>query len=103
MHILRSQTVPPYAQFLTDTDRQSVIEIYNNPVGEIADFANMSPFTFHIAFEVEDIEASRARLVAAGAAVDGEILIMPDGDRLAFLRDPWGLTLQLATRSIPML
>ena len=44
------------------------------------------------------MEAARGRLVTAGAKLDGDIDTTPSGDKLAFLRDPWGYTIQLVER-----
>ncbi len=103
MVLLRSQKVSPYAQFLADANRQSVIELYSNPAGGFPTYADMSVFTFHIAFEVMDMAGTRSRLIEVGAIADGEVVTTPSGDQLAFLRDPWGVTVQLAKRVKPML
>ena len=50
----------------------------------------------------DDVGATRARLIAAGATPVGEVVVTPAGDRFAMLRDPWGLALQLARRARPL-
>jgi uncharacterized glyoxalase superfamily protein PhnB len=62
----------------------------------------MNPLVLHLAFAAADIRAAHQRLVAAGAEPLGEISANPAGDQLAFLRDPWGLTVQLIQRVTPM-
>ncbi len=98
MKIVRSFDEPPYIHFLSDSAGKSLIEIYSNPLGEVIDYGAQHAVTFHLAFAVDDIEAERQRLVAAGAALDGDIDHRANGDKLAFLRDPWGYAIQLAQR-----
>ncbi|RMF77347.1 MAG: VOC family protein [Chloroflexi bacterium] len=89
--------------FIADDSGQALIEFYTNPDAPVPDYAAMHPVIFHFAFVAEDIEAERERLIAAGATADGEINNLPNGDQLAFLRDPWGVTIQLAKRTHSML
>ncbi len=98
MKIVRSFAEAPYIHFLADSAEKSLIEIYSNPLGEVIDYRAQHAVTFHLAFAVDDIEAERQRLVAAGAALDGDIDHRANGDKLAFLRDPWGYAIQLAQR-----
>ncbi len=98
MRIVRSSNESPYIHFIADNAGQTVLELYSNPAAPTPDYATMHPFSLHIAFVVDDIEATKARLVAAGATLDGETTTTPTGDQLAFVRDPWGVTLQLAKR-----
>lgn len=98
MKIVRSFDEPPYIHFLSDSAGKSLIEIYSNPLGEVIDYGAQHAVVFHLAFTVDDIEAERQRLVAAGAALDGDIDHRANGDKLAFLRDPWGYAIQLAQR-----
>ncbi|MCB0132104.1 MAG: VOC family protein [Caldilineaceae bacterium] len=90
-----------YIHFLSD-DGGSMIELYHNPVGEVLDFAAMSPFSLHLAFGTDDIAADHARLLAAGAHSVDEITTTPTGDQLVFLRDPWNVPIQLAQRAKPL-
>ncbi len=98
MKIVRSFDEPPYIHFLSDSAGKSLIEIYSNPLGEFINYGAQHAVVFHLAFTVDDIEAERQRLVAAGAALDGDIDHRANGDKLAFLRDPWGYAIQLAQR-----
>jgi len=54
----------------------------------------------HVAFMVD---AVRRKLIAAGATPVGEVTTTPAGDKLAMLRDPWGLAIQFLRRADPML
>ena len=102
MQIVRSSNVSPYVHFIVDSEGRGVLEFYCDPRAAVPDYAAMSPFILHIAYSVEDIEATRAKLVAAGAAAEGETMTTPSGDQLAFVRDPWGVALQLAKRVKPL-
>jgi glyoxylase I family protein len=97
MIVVRQVDEGPMTRFLADTARRTVVEVYrqNAPV---PDYRGMNPFTFHIAFETDDVAGTRGRLIAAGATADGDINTAANGDTLCFLRDPWGVTLQLAKR-----
>ena len=103
MRVARSIAETPYIHFLADSAGKSLIEIYNDDDGSLLPYAQHHPTTFHLAFATDDIEAERQRLVAAGAALDGEINNRANGDRLAFLRDPWGHALQLVQRQAKMI
>jgi predicted enzyme related to lactoylglutathione lyase len=63
----------------------------------------MHPGTLHLAFVSEDIQSDIDRLSAAGAKLEGSITDLPGGDIMAFIRDPWGLTLQLVKRREAMI
>ena len=93
----------PISTFLADSARKSLVEVYSNPLGEIIDYGAQHAVTFHLAFAVDDMEATRKRLVAAGASLDGDIDRRANGDKLAFLRDPWGYAIQLVQRVTPMI
>jgi len=89
------------AHFLAD-EQATVLEIYCNPPDQIPAYAEWDPLLLHIAFVSADPEVDAARLVAAGATLLSQATT-PDGSRLAMLRDPWGLALQLCCRATPLL
>ncbi|WP_309083778.1 VOC family protein [Chelativorans sp.] len=99
--VVRSGPAPKHGRFLVD-DRGMVIELYDDPADRHLDLAKLGETTFHLALASEDIERDIERLCAAGARQVGDINDTPRGDRLAFLRDPFGLTLQLAQRREPL-
>lgn len=103
MVLVRSFDEPPFIHFLSDSASKSLIEVYSNPLGEIIDYGAQHAVTFHLAFAVDDMDATRKRLVAAGASLDGDIDHRANGDKLAFLRDPWGYAIQLVQRVTPMI
>ena len=101
MRVVREGDAPGNARFLADDAGASVLETYAGTL-PVPDYAAMDPGLLHVAFATDDIEATRARLIAAGARPVGEIVVTPTGDRFAMLRDPWGLALQLASRAQPL-
>ena len=103
MEIIKSSDQDPFIHFLADGTRQGVIEMYNNSQAPIPDYASMSPFLLHIAFSVDDIETKHAALLAAGGTAHGQIETNEVGDRLAIVRDPWGVCIQLVQRKQPLL
>jgi glyoxylase I family protein len=102
MQLVRGSQEPPYMNFVADSAGQGVIEFYSNTDAPMPDYAAMNPLVFHIAFVVDDIETARQRLLAAGAQPVNEIATTPAGDQLLFLRDPWGVPLQLVMRKKPL-
>ncbi|NLD72093.1 MAG: VOC family protein [Chloroflexi bacterium] len=102
MRIVRQAGPPVYTTFLAAETDHVLLEIYHNPPDAVPDYANMDPLLFHIAFECDDLDAERDRLLAAGATVQAPLLTTPDGDQLLMMRDPWGLAIQLAKRAKPM-
>lgn len=94
----------PWAHFLLDEHGSFMIEIYGNKSQPIPDYAQVAPATLHLAFVSRDLEADRNRLLKAGATpVTDGIEALPGGDAMTFVRDPWGVTLQLVKRATPML
>ncbi len=102
MKVVRHVGGPSRTWFLGDDDSHTLIEIYHNPAAPLPDYAAMDPLLLHIAFSADDLEAERARLIAAGCAPVGEVGSTPAGDQLCMLRDPWGLAIQLARRAAPL-
>ena len=102
LRIVKETDTAPFVHFLAD-EGGSMLEFYSNPAGDLPDYAAMSPFTLHLAFTVRDIEVAFEKLLAAGATAAGKLEHTPAGDQIVFLRDPWGLTLQLVWRHTPLL
>ena len=73
MTLKRSQSESPFMHFVADEGDTVMLEFYNNPTIDV-------------------------RLLAAGAAREGEVTISPAGDELAMLRDPWGLPIHILKR-----
>lgn len=89
--------------FLLDQSGEVMIEFYTNPSIETPVYSAMNPLVFHIAFVCDDPETTTTRLCAAGAALVSGPDETATGDKLAMLRDPWGLAIQLCNRAKPML
>jgi len=103
MKIVREGPPPVSVRFLADSGGRVMLEIYRNPPDDVPDYASMDPLLLHVAFVADDVDAMRDKLIAAGATPTGDIEVTPAGDRLAMLRDPWGLAIQLAKRTDPMI
>ena len=102
--IQRKVMEEPWAHFIVDEHGTFMIELYGNRAQPIPDYHQIAPATLHLAFVSMDLTADRDRLINAGAtAVSAGIEDLPGGDAMTFLRDPWGVTLQLVKRAKPML
>ena len=102
MKVMREGPPPANMRFIADADENMMLELYNNPPDAVPDYGTMDPLLLHIAFMVDDVEATKARLLTAGATVARDIEETPAGDKLVILRDPWGVPLQFLTRAEPM-
>ncbi|NWF92100.1 MAG: VOC family protein [Syntrophaceae bacterium] len=100
--IAKGMTTPPYTHFLREATGLMMIEIYHNPPDQVPSYAEMDPLLLHLAFVSKDPEADKSRLLEAGATLVKDEQLA-DGSRLAMLRDPWGLPIQLCRRSAPLL
>ena len=101
--IKRKEEKPPFMHFIADSGGQVMLELYNNPAAPVPDYASMDPLVLHVAVSCgPDLDAARQRLLEAGATDAGGMIVTPLGDRLAMLRDPWGLALQLCHRKTAM-
>jgi catechol 2,3-dioxygenase-like lactoylglutathione lyase family enzyme len=96
--VKRAQTASPFGHFLADDGDAVMLEFYGNPRIPVPDYARMEPLALHLAFHVEDVAGTRARLIAAGATPVGEVEANDVGDEVAMLRDPWGIPVQLVRR-----
>lgn len=103
MRVVRSLTESPFTHFLADESGRVVIEMYAHPKAAVPDYRAMDPLVFHIAFTAEDVTAAQERLLAAGATSAAPITTTSAGDVMTFLRDPWGVALQLVKRATPLM
>jgi catechol 2,3-dioxygenase-like lactoylglutathione lyase family enzyme len=101
--VKRRSVDPPYGHFLADESGTVMIELYKNTSVPLPDYAAQPPQVLHLALVSRDAEADVRRLVAAGGTLVGSIDGAGTGDVLAFVRDPWGLCLQLAQRREAMI
>ena len=98
MRIVLSANQPPYMHFLAD-NKGSMMEFYSRTDVAPPDYQSLNPFNLHLAFQVDDIVGKRDALIRAGASLEDDITPTSVGDQLAFLRDPWGVPLQLVKRN----
>jgi glyoxylase I family protein len=103
MKVLREGPAPAHTRFLSDAGGNMMLEIYHNPPEAVPNYAAMDPLLLHVAFMVDDVDAIRRKLLAAGATAVGEVTTIPTGDQSPMLRAPWGLALQFVHRANPML
>jgi glyoxylase I family protein len=106
MRVVRQVDGGPNTRFVVDAAGKVVLELYHQTRAPIPDYAAMDVFTLHIAFRVDDVAAARAKLLKAGATAagaEGEVVTAPNGDVMCFLRDPWGVVVQLVKRGQPLL
>lgn len=102
LRVLRKDGGEARIHFIIDEADQVVLELYLHPDSPLTDFASLHPQQLHIAFAVDDLEGEKQRLLDAGATLDRDTYALPTGDLLLFLRDPWGLTVQLVKRIAPL-
>lgn len=100
--VKRSADAPVPVRFLADVTGRVMVEIYNNPIAPMPDYAAADPLVYHLAFVCDDIDGTIARLTAAGATIASNPVVTPAGDTLAMLRDPWHIPIQLCKRGQPM-
>ena len=102
MKIVRQVDEGPLTRFIADASGRTVLEVYRQKA-PVPDYAAQDPMVLHVAFVAPDIRGSRDRLIAAGATIAKDIHTTADGDEMAFLRDPWGVVIQLVKRARPLL
>jgi glyoxylase I family protein len=101
--LVRASLDEPYAHFLVLAGGGMMLELFRSPRAPVPDYTQVDPLQGHLAFQVDDLDGTRARLLAAGASCAGPPIEMSDGDRVTMLRDPWGVPLQLVRRAKRML
>jgi glyoxylase I family protein len=101
MKIVRRVDGPPHTRFIADAAGRTVLEVYCQKA-PVPDYAAQDPMVLHVAFAAPDIRAARDQLLSAGATIAKDIHTTPDGDEMAFLRDPWGVVIQLVRRARPL-
>ena len=89
-------------QFIADSGRNFMLQFYTRPADPMWD-SPASVFTQQIALQVDDIAAVQQRLLQAGATSDIDLMINSSGDTVCFLRDPFGIVLELVQRVETML
>jgi catechol 2,3-dioxygenase-like lactoylglutathione lyase family enzyme len=100
LRVANAATAPPY--FMADVTGRVILELYHNPKAPVPDYADQHPLVLHIAYAVDDIDATKTRLLNAGATLFSEETL-GNGSVLVMLRDPWGVPLQLVKRGVPLI
>lgn len=101
MKVVRNLTAAPFTHFLADTGGRTLLEVYKQTV-PVPDYGSDDPLVLHIAFSTDDVNAAREKLLAAGATPAGDVTRTPAGDVMTFVRDPWGIVIQLVSRAVPL-
>lgn len=101
LRIVVANDASPQMHFVADITGRIIFELYANPLAPIPDYANQDPLVLHLAFAVDDMTATKEKLLAAGATEVSDATL-PNGTRLVMLRDPWGIALQLTARGVPL-
>jgi len=99
MDIVRASKEGMRPHFVADKERRFCWEFYCRGADPIVHQNSVSVWSQHVAFNVSDMAAERERLIAAGGRADGDVTKFPNGDAVCFVRDPWGLTIQLVLRA----
>jgi catechol 2,3-dioxygenase-like lactoylglutathione lyase family enzyme len=102
MKVIRYGGPPTHMTFLQDAAGKTMFEIYQKDDLETPDYVAMHVSVLHFAFYSEDVALDRERLIAAGATAVGEVAVTEAGDHLVFVRDPFGITIQILKRKEPM-
>jgi catechol 2,3-dioxygenase-like lactoylglutathione lyase family enzyme len=103
LRVLRKLEEAPFTHFLADAAGRVVLEIYQHTKAALPDYARLDPLSLHIAFKTDDVGRARDKLLAAGASSAGDIVTTESGDVMTFVRDPWGVTIQLVKRARPLI
>jgi glyoxylase I family protein len=103
MRVMREGAPPTYTTFVADDGKHMMMELYHNAAYPMLDLPSTNYLSFHFAFTVDDVQAIRDRLVAAGAKLVEDVRVSSSGDQILMLRDPWGVPIQFIKRAEPML
>jgi glyoxylase I family protein len=89
-------------QFIADAGQHFMLQFYTRPADPMWD-SPASVFTQQLALQVSDIAAVQQRLLQAGATSEVDLMQNASGDTICFLRDPFGIALELVQRVETML
>ncbi len=101
--VVLAKDEPVPVRFIADSVNHVMLELYANPAVKPLDFRPIDPLVIHLAFCSNDVAADYQRLLAAGATCATEPRVLPTGDEIAIVRDPWGFAVQLVRRAKPLL
>lgn len=97
-----ARSVPGGMTFLADPTGRVILELYSNPDGPVLPFKEVNFLSLHLAFLVEDPKKQADRLLQKGASLSYDAKTTPAGDTMVMLQDPWGISIQLIRRAVPM-
>ena len=89
--------------FVLDESGETILELFATEGADPFVSNPASPLTVHIAFESESFDSDIEKLKKAGAEFLEESTPPGAETRMALLKDPWGITLQLAKRKEKLL
>jgi len=92
---------PGEKTFLADGHGRTILELYTNPDAPFLDLHQTNSLSLHLAFNVDDPDTTADRLVAAGASLESAP-VDSGPDRVIWLKDPFGVSIQLIRRQDPM-
>ena len=95
--VKRAVEIPFCARYLADGAGVVMLEFYCNQAFAVPDYRSMDPTLLHVAMLCEDLEGTIEALVKSGAVLVSGPIVMGE-DRLATLRDPWGVAIQFVVR-----
>lgn len=101
--MVRVRHDPGKKLFLADHTGTVVLELYTNTNEQMLDFARCGRLEMHLAFVVEEPDTAIDELTAAGATIEDRRPPDYAGDVMCFLRDPFGIPIQVLTRNVPLL
>ena len=98
MVLMQESGAPNYGRFIANAGKNMMLELYQNDKAPFINFYDIDFLSLHLASMSSDMEATKNKLVKAGATVVQDINKSPAGDLILVLRDPWGFPLQFVQR-----
>ncbi len=96
--LIKDGTKTDRVVFIEDSKGKTILELYNLPGTEKINFSSIAPLQFLIAIEAENPYEKTLDLEKAGVKIEGESIRNSYKGEKFFIRDPWGLTLQILNR-----
>ncbi len=103
MKIIRQGGAPDFGTFVSDSNKDMMLELYQKKDFPMIDYKKISPVSIHLAFRVSNITDIKGKLIAAGAELVNDISKSASGDKVLVLRDPWGFPIQFIQRKVPVI
>ena len=74
--------------------RLELLEYITQDARKVSDLRNCDPGAFHLALEVDDIDAAVAAVASSGFVPYSDPQTVPNGNRNVYLRHPDGITIE---------